>query len=327
MIRILRMLFVFLGFILRPIINKINFPIIIAVNAGTNKDLSYFNNNIAIRLKNRRFYLIGLYRITRWRYGLVVGTSHTNSEILESKEITSGLINDLDHNFKARKIALTGILTSAAIKHDVFPFDDKKFVLGTFGTQHLLKINVKELLNNHPSTTHKAIGIVGFGHTGKHVAEHLNNHFDNEIIAFDTLEKNHDVIKVFKEPDKISECGLVIFLTGAGNDAVDYSINMLNSDHVVLSDTHPKVDLAMWKKVHAKGSLFYECGSKIENGRFIPKLPRWGRTNLLGCVMQSIVESTTRTSARDITEFEDLANKLKVTSNLEVPRINKRINK
>jgi len=103
--------------------------IVIGVNASTAHDIkSFVPFGLSKFLRHGGFMPGGLIK-TPFGYGLGVGTLYSNEEIKQSPELTKSLIASIS-KYKSKKIALNGVIPSAAIRHGTFPNFDPRFVKG-----------------------------------------------------------------------------------------------------------------------------------------------------------------------------------------------------
>lgn len=305
--------------LLVPYLRRINWPAIIAINAGSSSDAArYATSWVAKYTRKERFYPIGFYRISWRQFALVLGTPYSNMELKTNQTLMQSLVSDLS-GWRAKRITLTGIMTAYSIRHDAFPEKDPRFTSGSYGTPLLIKINIEEIFDRHPELKSQPIGIIGFGFTGRKVAAYLSRFY--EVRAFDLVspDQQPDYCEFSTHPDILSECGINVLLTIEGNSGVETVLNYVQTGSAILADTHPKVDLAHWAMLKDKGVIGYECGTRYGQGIYFPKLPRWGRYNLQGCVMQAVIESQSNLIPLNQHEFDDLAKRSPLISVIERP--------
>lgn len=310
-------------FVSKPLLRLVNWPAIFVVNAGTRDDIEhYFPAWVVSRLPKNALFAIGFYRIS-WRcWALVVGSTASNEDLGDSREMMASIVDKVGH-WKGDRIALTGILTAYAMKHGCWPASDKRFVLGSYGTPYLFRINLRELADRYGKSLveQKPVGIVGYGYTGRRVAEYLRG-LGYQVYGFDTCkERSDDQDFLGSDFKRIGECGLILLMTTSGDEGLETIAEHVVTGQVILADTHPKPSHEGWRQIVSKGVVAAECGALFRAGTFIPQLPRWGSKNTLGCSMQAIAEAATKTLAKTQDDFDALADEVGIDSTIEYPRI------
>jgi len=309
----------------KPILRLKLWPAIFVVNAGSESDIkSYLPLWVLKVVPKHNLYAIGFYRISWACWALVLGTPASNEELDRDPELMAKVVNGVKR-WKGRRIALTGILTAYAVKHRCWPDADGRFVLGSYGTPYLFRINIKELSRRFGKDVIEKtpVGVVGYGYTGKRVATYLRG-IGYTVYGFDQLnDRDEGVHFMGSDFGRLQECGLIVLMTTCGDGGLDTIASHIQKGQVVLADTHPKPTSKGWATVTSRGGIAAECGALFSAGMFWPKLPRWGSKNTLGCSMQAIAEAATKTLADTQADFDVLADRVGIESMIEYPALSR----
>lgn len=317
----LRWLSTLILYVTRPLIKKISWPVILVVNAGAGVETSSYGNKWMLKhLDKKNLYGIGFYRMPTNSLALVIGVSYSNEQVRSTSAPIKKIIEEVS-TWKANKIALLGLLPSAAHKFNLWPSEDLRFVKGQYGTVTMIRFNIDSLIKAHPYLKGRPVGIVGAGFTGVAAANGIQDKYDVRAFDQNTELKPKFVgkrIKYFSNDyEKLESCGVVVLLTLTGDGGIDTVRDYIHAKHIILADTHPRPTDRGWSLVEEKNAIGYVCGTKLKNGLFIPALAGWDKRNVVGCALEAIVTENEVTICDSIEEFRSLARKKGVQSNME----------
>jgi len=296
-----------------PLVRRIPWRIIWVVNAGSEADrrsygvFAWLGKVLGIEVGP-----IGLFRIPRVGWGLIIATPSTNDELRASRDRCRRVI-DAVCRYHGGRIALAGVIPSCLTQHDLWP-DDDRLVRGQYATVHMIRRNVEDVHSHHPELASLPIGIVGVGATGRLVANDLASS-GYALVALDVRPEAahglHESIQfVGMNTDALAEVGVVVLLSTAGDAGVASIGSALKPGTAVVSDTHPKISRAAARELDERTVLVYESALTRHGTRFIPKLPRWPADTIPGCVAQAIVECHLERTVIDQEAFTILGDRL-----------------
>jgi len=310
----LHLLFIFLLLLLTPILKLIRWRVLFVINSGTEDTISDVLPEAISRLLTQSFFLkthhipIG-FIVSRNGLSLVVSNSSTNDIIWSNKSVVSKQIQSI-RTWKARRIALGGILPSAISKFNMQPLlANERISLQTHGTVYMLSKCIDGTIKRFPDLflEKRPISIIGSGYTGQALARHLESR-DIKVNLFDIVNKDifpnsKNVNFLYSKFHEISSSGLIILLSTKGDDGVKSIEQHLLPNMVLLSDTYPKVSQTKVETLIRKGVLFFECHAKLENAFMFPTYSYTPYDLLGGCFIQSYVESFLETTIADYDAF------------------------
>ena len=181
------------------------------------------------------------------------------------------------------------------------------------GTIYMIRENLVEIEVRHPEVldNSRCVAIIGVGQTGAQVANHLAEH-GYRVLAFDaraTAAERLSPAVEFAALDttQLEHAGVFVFLTPKGDDAARLVFHSVKPGTVVLADTHPKLSRADAARLRSRGVRIYESALTRTGTLFVPKIPRWPRDTIPGCIGQALVEVAAGRSLKRQREFEELA--------------------
>ena len=317
----------------RPIFKRIRWRVLFVVNSATDETIELlFPESIAHMLTLapifKSFHSPIGFIFSKKGISLIVANASSNDEIWTRSELVKKQTKALTR-WKAKRIALGGVLPSAIAKHGVSEKLDDRFCLETHGTVFMLSKSIELAINKHPNLAldKRPISIIGSGYTGQALAKHLEKK-DVKIHLFDVLEKvifpkSKNVKFLHSKFHEISSSGLIILLSTKGDDGIRSIEPHLLPNMVLLSDTYPKVSTSYIEILEHKGVVYYECYANIKGAYTFPTYGH-APTNLLGgCFIQSYVESFADKPLTDYGQFTESAHKLGLTGVIHNPTLSK----
>lgn len=289
--------------LLSPVLKRIRFDVVFIVNiAKRSEDESYQGRNTVLPGAVMRLPGKGI--------GLGVGRYISNKNLKTNKKACDEFISEgMSHS--SRFYALSGVMPGAINKHGI-QVNEKKVCINNIGTTFMILKNIEEALKTHPYLENKPVAIVGQGTVGEKIAEKLEQHYP--LRTFDIDAKINKAYFMGNKFQKISECGLVILLTTEGDDGVRSIFDYLNKEHVILSDTHPKISKEMWGKLSHKNLNGYECAATHRDFSIFPTYPEYNSKMIPGCLLEAVVSSHSGQKVDDFDEFITVAEKLRYES-------------
>ena len=322
-LKIVRPIAMYIMLLLKPIIRLINWQTIHAINVATEKEARTYAPAWLSKRLIKWGFIPGGFMKTPFGWGLVTGAFVTNDQIRESQEICSSLNTSIS-KYRAKRIALNGVIPSAFIKYDLFP-EDEKFTKGDLGTIFMLADNINEILSRYEYTQNSPIAILGCGFVGLNLAEYLLRiNPSQRVYGFDFNHRTNRDINNFAffgpEFEKISDCKIVVLLTTEGDSGIETIFENLSKKTIILADTHPKVSSKMWKRIGNKDVIGFESAATAPGFRYYPHYQGWDPTTIPGCVLQAILESAAGKVFSSQEEHDAFAKKSGFTGRLDVPR-------
>ena len=304
-----------------PLVKKLPWKFVFGVNVGSQQEAKAFAPDWAFSTLKKTGFLPGGIIKTDKGFGLVVGTFHFNEEIKESSPIAQKILNSVS-TYNANKIALTGVVPGALMKHGIFPEHDHRFVTGTIGTLFMLKHNLLELIQKLPPNEKPKVAVVGYGYTGKALVHEIEKLNDIEVKIFDndTTIKPTSNSKFYGDDfEKITDCQIVILLTVRGDEGVSSIIDYLLPGTLLLSDTHPKISRKTWALLNSLSIDGYESAATITGFKAFPSYPGWNDSTIPGCLIQAFIESQLNQQIHDQEQFDSACLEYGVKARLDKP--------
>ena len=311
-----------------PLIRRIKWLTVFAVNAGRRDDvLAYCPSFLEGWFRKNRPVSPGGWAFTPGHMpSLVVVSPFSNDEFKRNPDLCIRVIESLK-TLRARRIALNGVIPAALSLHGLWDRSDERFVRDQKGTVFMVLENVREIVRRHPKafSLRPVVAVVGAGYTGARVARGLAEAGFN-VMALDRrpeAEEESDfrgVRFVGRNTEFLSEVGLVVLLTGKGDDGVNTILPNVLPGTIVLSDTHPKVSKTKWAALVDKGIIPYESAAFRRGSVFFPALPRFKRDTLPGCVVQAFCEALAGRVPASQQEFNEMARAVSLEGRLDSPR-------
>lgn len=255
-------------------------------------------------------------------WSLILATSDSNEALRGDPDEVGRLIERVAR-FRARRISLNGVLPAILFENDAWP-DDPRFVREAHGALHMLEENLAEIGERHPEVFAggRRVGVIGTGHTGAQLSNHLTRQ-GYEVLAWDPRPQAREKLEpgvrfVGRDPEPLRELRVVVFLSSRGDDAAKAVAEQLRPGAIILSDTHPKISRSWCEQLRRRGLIVYESALTRPGTFFFPKMPRWERDTLPGCMGQAMVEAVGDAPPMDLHAFKQRAREL-LTARLDRP--------
>ena len=308
-------------FLATPLLRRWRWSVVWVVNAGSPSDRRAYGP--FAKLTERPGWEVlpaGLFRIRGVGWGLIVGTASLNEDLRSSADRCERVLAAATR-FRARRIALNGVLPACLVAHGIWP-EDSRVVRGQYATVHMIRSNVVDVHERRPELAKRPVAVVGVGATGQLVANELARG-GYDVVALDIRAEaatglDPRVRFVGMDTGVLANVGVIVLLSTGGDAGAASIIRDVTPANVVISDTHPKLSRAGAEALVARGIAVYESALTRRGTRFVPKLPNWEADTIPGCVAQAIVERKLGRPVTDQDAFEILGSRL-LTSRLDDP--------
>jgi hypothetical protein len=235
----------------------------------------------------------------------IVGSPFSNREIVEDPSKCQRIIDEAA-KYKADRICLNGVIPSAVYRHDLWP-DDERFVKLQWATVFMIEKNIDQIIARHALGSRgdlPGVCVVGAGYTGAQMANRLAQR-GFAVSAMDPREdarhRLDDAVRFagMDATEALRDVAIIVLLTSRGDDGVASVRAALRPGQIVLSDTHPKISRTLCRTLQAEGIQIYESALTKPGTVLVPKMPRWDRDTIPGCVAQAILEASNLSWSRD----------------------------
>lgn len=302
---------------------RVRWKTIWVANAGSADDIrAYMPVWLAPLLRPLMPLPMGFFYSPGIGWSLILATSDSNEALRQNPPEVRRLIERVAR-WQARRISLNGVLPAILFENDAWP-DDARFVRDAHGALHMIEENLAEIGALHPEVfaNGRRVGVIGVGHTGAQLANHLTRQ-GYHVLAWDPRPQARDRLEpsvcfVGQDPAPLRELRLVVFLSSRGDDAAKAVAEALEPGAVILSDTHPKISRRWCETLRMRGLIVYESALTRPGTFFFPKMPRWQRDTLPGCMGQAMVEAMGDATQLDLGAFKERASSM-LTARLDRP--------
>ncbi|MEO0814959.1 MAG: hypothetical protein AAFY60_19020 [Myxococcota bacterium] len=291
---------------LNPILRRLPWRTLWIINPGTADDVDAYAPRWARPILSwRALWPAGILFVPDHGLSLVLGASSPSSTLRREPDACERLLRAAER-YRCRRIALNGDLPSIVSNHRLWPQGDR-FVRRPMGTVFMIEHNVRESAQRLGLSSPRVL-VVGAGYTGALCANRLAA-LGFEVMALDTRSDRNESLdpKVrFLLPDaaEIQAANVVVLLTPTGDSGALQVIEHLRSGVAVISDTHPKLSMAMVNRLRDQQVHVFESALTRDGTFFFPKIPRWPSDTIPGCVSQALVEATAQRRISDQEDFD-----------------------
>lgn len=296
-----------------PIWRQLHWRTIWVINAGTPSDVTaYLPERLARHAHRLPLMPAGFFFVPGFGLNLILGSALTNQQLTSDRDAGNRIVRDVQR-FRATRITFNGVIPSALWQFSLWG-DDARLVREQRATLWMLTENLREIAARHGQV--RRVCVVGVGFTGALVANRLVKN-GLEVTALDprpeAAQRLLPEVQFFgmNADHAVRDADVVLLLSTRGDEGLATVIDAMQRGMTLLSDTHPKISRRWHAHVRARGIRLYEAALTRPGTVFLPKIPRWPRDTIPGCVGQGLVEAWVP-HARDEQSFERTAREILV---------------
>lgn len=289
-----------------PLWQAIPWRTIYVINAGRPTDIdAYLPRSLHPMAKRQGLIPAGFFYIPNFGMSFIAGSPFSNREIVEEPAKCQRIIEEAA-KYKADRISLNGVIPSAVYRHDLWP-EDERFVRLQWATIFMIEQNIDQIIARHALQSNgglPGVCVVGAGYTGAQMANRLAKKGFSVTSMDPREEAQHrldDAVRFvgMDAREALRDVTIIVLLTSRGDDGVASVREALRPDQIILSDTHPKISRPLCRSLQSEGIQVYESALTRPGTVLLPKMPRWDRDTIPGCVAQAILEASNLSWSHD----------------------------